>query len=469
MSDLSFAPATRLAALIRARRLSPLELMEHCLARIEALNPRLNAFVALDAEGALAQAREQTERLARGEDLGPLGGLPLGVKDTENAAGLVTSYGSLLFADNLALADDVHVARLRRAGAIVLGKTNCPEFGYTAFTANRLYGVTRNPWNLERTPGGSSGGSAAALAAGLVPLATASDGGGSVRIPACYCGLVGLKPQFGRVPIAPRRLHSWLAVTACGALARTVADAALYLQVVAGPHPADPASLPPGGLDWVQALEEPLPRLRLGFDPSLGVTRVDDAVMHNLVQVLEALEQAGHRVEPRQDSIPEMGRAWLRMYAFQALAMHWDDYHSRRDLFDPGFLAEMDLALEAGPRDFREFYLARGQLVEWTCRLFEEVDLLLTPTLPTEPFAAEGPLPRERDGQPFNFIGFTYPFNLTGHPAISVPAGLTPAGLPCGLQIVAPRFREDLLLRLAREIEEIRPWSGLRPAMASGV
>ncbi|MXZ88719.1 MAG: amidase, partial [Dehalococcoidia bacterium] len=199
--ELDFAPAHELAALIRSRELSPVDLMERSLARIEERNPTLNAFVEVDAEGAMRQAEAVAARLAAGEEVGPLAGLPLGVKDLENAAGFVTTKGSRLYRDNRVDFDDAHVARLRAADAIVVGKTNTPEFGHIPFTDNELFGSTLNPWNLERTPGGSSGGSSAALASGMVPLATASDGGGSIRIPACYTGLYGLKPSQGRTPI----------------------------------------------------------------------------------------------------------------------------------------------------------------------------------------------------------------------------------------------------------------------------
>ena len=252
--DLDFAPAHELAALVRSGELSPVALMERSLARIEALNPTLNAFVDVDAEGALREARAIGERITAGEDPGPFAGLPLGVKDLENAAGFATTKGSRLYRDNRVDYDDVLVARLKAAGAIVVGKTNTPEFGHIPFTDNELFGTTRSPWNLERTPGGSSGGSSAALASGMVPLATASDGGGSIRIPACYTGLYGLKPSHGRTPIAPRSMPSWLSISCYGPLTRCVRDAAIYLDAVAGPHPTDPESLPAPDVSYAETL-----------------------------------------------------------------------------------------------------------------------------------------------------------------------------------------------------------------------
>ena len=464
-TDLDFASAEPLAARIRAKEISPLELMEHTLARIEALNPALNAFVALDAEGARAEAAKQTERLAHGEDLGPLGGLPLGVKDLEHAAGLPTTFGSSVFRDHRAERDDIHIERLRKAGAIVIGKTNAPEFGYTAFTDNDLFGPTLNPWNPERTPGGSSGGSAAALAAGMVPLATASDGGGSIRIPACYCGLYGLKTSFGRVPIGPRPLRGWLDFGVYGPLTRCVRDAALYLDQIAGPHPADPDSLPAPEDSYLRRLEEPLPRLRIAFNRTLGVTDLQPDVEREVERAVDTFRDLGHEVTENDDTIPETVGHWIRMASFQALATLWEEYSTRHDEFSSEFVRNLDDALDTGPTDFRDFARARAELIEWTWRLFERFDLLLTPTLPTEAFAAPGPVPIERDGVPYNPIAFTYPFNFTGHPAASVRAGFTDSRLPCGLQIVGPRHRDDLVLQASYAYEQERVWSDCWPAL----
>lgn len=458
MDDVSFASAAALAGRIRAGDLSPLELMDHCLARIERLNPRLNAFVAIDAERARAEARAMADRIARGEDPGPLAGLPLGVKDLENAAGFPTTFGSRLYRDNVASFDDIHVQRLKEAGAIVVGKTNTPEFGHIPYTDNELFGPTRNPWNPERTPGGSSGGSSAALASGMVPLATASDGGGSIRIPACYTGLYGLKPSHGRVPIGPRDLHPWLATGVYGPLTRTVHDAAVYLDVIAGHHAADPWSLPHPGYRYVDTLTEPLPRLRIAFNRTLGVTKPQRDVLREVEAAVQVFAGLGHEVEENDDAIPETGGWWVRVGAFQTLGLHWDEYRTRHDEFSALYARQLDAAVDVGPEDFQGFLRARGELVNWVARLFDRYDLLLTPTLPTEAFPASGPLPREVDGERINAIGYTYPFNFTGNPAASVRAGMTDAGLPCGLQIVGPHHRDDLVLRASYAYEQVRPW-----------
>ena len=271
MSELHWKPAHELAAMIRKRELKPSELMDVTIRRIEQTNPKINAFVALRADAAMKEARALDERIARGEQVGTLAGLPLGVKDLEDTVGLVNSHGSKPFKDNMSTTDSIQVARLKAAGAIVIGKTNAPEFGYTAFTKNLLFGPTRNPWNLERTPGGSSGGTSAAIAGGVVPISTGSDGGGSVRIPACYTGCYGLKPNYGRIPNDPTLgMQQWNDTSVHGPITRTVRDAAIFMDAVVGYHPADPDSLPHPGISYAAILEGLPKKLRIAFHPDFG-------------------------------------------------------------------------------------------------------------------------------------------------------------------------------------------------------
>jgi aspartyl-tRNA(Asn)/glutamyl-tRNA(Gln) amidotransferase subunit A len=441
--------------------------MQHTLQRIADLNPRVNAFVALDEQRALAEAASQTQRIARGEALGPLGGIPFGVKDLEDAAGFITTHGSRAFRDNMRDRDSVQVERLREAGAIVIGKTNTPEFGHTGLTDNELFGVTRNPWDLERTPGGSSGGSAAAIASGMVALVTASDGGGSIRIPACFVGAYGLKTSAGRVPQGPTDFIGWTETAVYGPLTRTVRDAALILDQTAGYHPADPRSLPRNGSSFLQQLDEPLPRLRIAYSPTLGVTHVQSEIAVAIEEAVLVFEPLGHTVERYDDPCPQIARFWLPMTRFQGLASLWNIYHERPEELGENYRRGLDAAREVGAHDFGEFARRRAELNDWTWRLFDQYDLLLTPTMPVDAFAAKGPLPVEVEGQPINFIAFTAPFNFSGHPAATVRAGFTSAGLPCGLQIVAPRHRDDLVLRASYAFEQARPWNDRWPALAT--
>jgi aspartyl-tRNA(Asn)/glutamyl-tRNA(Gln) amidotransferase subunit A len=279
-----------------------------------------------------------------------------------------------------------------------------------------------------------------------------------VRIPACYTGLYGLKTSFGRVPIRPRGMVRWLDTSVYGPMTRTVRDAALYLDQIAGFHPGDPDSLPAPGYSYLEKLDKPLGRLRIAFNRTLGVTRVQPDVLREVEAAVDVFRSMGHEVVENDDVIPETGGWWARMGAFQGLASLWEEYTAHHDEFTDRYVRQLDAAHDVGPTDFREFYMLRAELNEWTERLFGEVDLLLTPTLPTEAFPAEGPIPSEIAGEPANAIAFTYPFNFTGHPAASVRAGLTDAGLPCGLQIVGQRHRDDLVLQASYAYERERPW-----------
>jgi Asp-tRNA(Asn)/Glu-tRNA(Gln) amidotransferase A subunit family amidase len=459
--EFAFLSAEQLAGMVHRGELSPLELMETTLARIEALNPRLNAFVQLDPERAMSEARRQTERLAHGDDPGPLAGLPFGVKELEHALGFRTTAGSRAFAERWAPFDEIHVARLRAAGAICIGKTNAPEFGYTAFTRNDVFGTTRNPWNLDRTPGGSSGGSSAAIAAGLVPLATASDGGGSVRIPASFVGAFGLKPSFGLVPVGPTDVLPWLDTACYGPLTRTVRDAALYLDQVAGHHPADPTSFPRNVASYVSKLADPLPSLRVCFDSRFACPAVQGDVLREVRQAVSAFEELGNHVEENETPPPPLTDQWRNMNKFQHLAQMEALVTTRPDIFGPGFARTLDGADRVGAHEFGEYYRARARFNTWLTRLFERYDLLVTPTMPFEPFAAEGPVPASIEGVPvdYSFIAFTAPFNFSGNPAATVRAGFTDSGLPVGMQIVAPQHADALLLRACLAYEEARPWN----------
>jgi aspartyl-tRNA(Asn)/glutamyl-tRNA(Gln) amidotransferase subunit A len=462
-TDLNFATAETLVDLIKRKRLSPTELMDHTLARIADLNPRIGAFVALDEERARSEAAAQTERVAAGEDLGPLGGLPFGVKDLEDAAGFITTKGSRAFRDNMVDRDSVQVERLRAAGAIILGKTNTPEFGYTGFSFNELFPATRNPWNLDRTSGGSSGGASAAIASGMTAIGTASDGAGSVRIPACFVGAFGLKPSFGRIPIGPSSFTNWMDTSVYGPITRTVRDGALFLDQVAGYHPADPDSLPAVDYSYLDRLDEPLAPLRIAFSPNLGGFNVQSDVAREVEGAVNIFSELGHEVVEQNDSLPEMLMWWMQVGRFQALASMWEIYTERRDEFSEPYVRGMDHALTTQPSDFGEFSRLRAQLNNQLWQLFDEYDLLLTPTMPIEAVDAEGPIPREVEGEPLNFAAFTVPFNFSGHPAATVRAGFTDSGMPAGLQIVGRRHREDTVLQASYAYEQARPWNDQWP------
>jgi aspartyl-tRNA(Asn)/glutamyl-tRNA(Gln) amidotransferase subunit A len=468
MTPLGYQSAWELKTGIDSGELSPLELMRYTLDRIERVDARLNAFVALRPEAALVEARVMTERLAAGERLGPLAGLPIGVKDLEDAAGMVTSYGSIPFKNNLASADSIQVARLKAAGAIVVGKTNTPEFGFTGFTKNRLHGITRNPWNLERTPGGSSGGSAAAVAGGLVPFCTGSDAGGSIRIPASYSGCFGFKPSLGRIPVGPSPFVSYSGMIVAGPLTRTVRDAALYLDCTAGDHPADPHSLPTPHRPFLAGLEDLPDGLKIAYSPDLGYARVQKEVAARVEAALGAFEAMGHTVEVWTGRLPDMGAVWTQLMGTDIFAQLDDVLGRCRGQLGRTLVATAEKTRELTVVELTAIQKARARLNRILEALFETVDLLLTPTMPTDAFGAGGPPPAEIDGHPISLLGavaFTYPFNLSGHPAASVPAGLTAAGLPVGLQIIGPRLGDERVMQAARAYEKSRPWNDNWPLM----
>jgi len=468
MSDLLRRPLTEITALLARRELSPVELMQATLERIDAVNGKTNAFVAMrEREALLADARAAEARIQRGEAR-LLEGVPLGVKDLEDAAGLVTSHGSLPFKDNLAERDSIQVERLRAAGAIVVGKTNAPEFGATAITKNLLFGASRNPWNLERTPGGSSGGSSAAIAGSMIPLVTASDGGGSVRIPATFTGCFGLKTSFGRIPHGPDDLWVMDDTAGHGPLTRTVEDAALHLDATVGAHPLDPNSLPHPGLSYREVLKRLPSGLRIGFSPDLGYAVVQSDVADVVGEAVPTFETLGHHVELLRGGPPEPGRDWGLMGVFQLLGQLQEYIPSREHEFGRGLLANIKLGVQMTPNRFASYRQRREELNRWCADLFERFDLLVTPTVPYDPPAAKGPLLAEVEGkkQPDANVGsFTMPFNLSWHPAATVRCGFSKAGLPVGLQIVGPRHRDDLVLQAAYAFEQARPWAHDWPAL----
>ncbi|MFE4306697.1 amidase [Streptomyces sp. NPDC056517] len=461
MTDLSFASATELTALIRRRELSPTELMRHTLDRISVADATINSVVALDPEGALTEAAALEQRIIRGDNAGPLAGLPILVKDLEDAEGLPTARGTRAYQGRPPAAhDSIHVARLRAAGALVIGKTNTPPLGAAVHTTNDAFGTTRNPWNPERTPGGSSGGAAAAVAAGLVALATAGDGGGSTRIPAALCGVVGLKPSRGRIPHGPVRMPIWPQHACLSGMARTVRDTALHLDVAAGHHPADPNSLPAPGLSYRDTLDKPLPALRVGVLRTLGIAAPRPEILRALDHAAALLRGQGHDVRddesalPGADDFPAPFQLRQRVLAYARLLDVLDDFTTRRDTFEPWFADLLDASLSLTPADLAAYWAHRARLDQWAADLFDRYDLLLMPTTPTTAWPAEGPDVAAAVHERVLPISYTAVFNDTGHPAVSIPSGIAPDGLPLAVQLIAAHHRDDLALAVAHALEK---------------
>ena len=464
--DLALLPATELVHHFRRRILSPVEVTRAVLERIEAQDPALNAFCHLDPAGALAAARESEARWRRGEPKGLVDGVPTTIKDTYLANGWPTRRGSRTTpADGPWDEDAPATARLREHGAVLLGKTTTPEFGWKAVTDSPLTGITRNPWDPARTPGGSSGGAAAAAAAGMGALHLGGDGAGSIRIPAAFAGVYGLKPTFGRVPIYPQPVPG--TITHPGPLTRTVTDAALMLTVIGRPDPRDWQTLPDDSRDWRIGLEAGVAGLRIAYSRTLGYAEVDPAVLEAIEVAVEALADQGAAVEPVDPGFASP-RAAFDIYYFTRFTFMIDRMSDeQRALLDAGLL-EM---AEAGRRftldDLMVAEMTRAEVGRCMSRLHATYDLLVTPQMPLVAFAAGVDYPADAGMRHWlDWSPFTYPFNFTQQPAASVPCGLA-HGLPVALQIVGPRHREDLVLRASRALEAARPFL-LPPEPAAG-
>lgn len=469
MSELLTLSLTDLATRLRTREASPVELVQAVFQRIDATRETLNAVVSeRDREATLQDARASEARIMRSQARS-LEGIPVGVKDLENAAGMVTSFGSWLFRDNRAQHDDIHVARLRAAGAIPMAKTNTPEFGPIPITKNLLHGITRSPWNLERTPGGSSGGSAAALVGGVLPLVTASDGGGSVRIPASWTGAFGHKPSQGRVPIGPAPAWDATMMSVYGAITRTVEDACLYLDQVVGPSAEDPSALPHPGYRYAERVREPFPRgLRIGFSPDFGRVLVQAEVAAAVEAGARVFETLGATVQAIAGGPPPMGEEWNALAGFGLAGRLRDVLPGNEDRIQRHLHTLLAAGESMTPTAWARINEGRAQVRDWCANLFGRHDLLVTPTLPYEAPPARGPMPTETDGKaqdPFAAAAFTQPFNLCWQPAATVPVGLTRSGLPIGMQIVAANHRDDLALQAARAFERERPWAEAWPRL----
>ncbi len=465
--DVVWRSAVECAALIRRKEISPVELTETVLARIDALHPRLNAFALVAHDVARRAAREAEIAVMKGEPLGILHGVPVSVKDVLFTRGLRTTGGSRLYADLVPEHDAVAVGRLRAAGAVLLGKTTTSEFGHKAITESPLFGVTRNPWNLERTPGGSSGGAAAAVASGCGPIALGTDGGGSVRIPAAFCDLVGVKPSYGRVPLGPG-FPGWDHVSHIGPLARTVRDAAAVLDVIAGGDDRDRESLPREAGSYLEACDRGVEGLNVAWTPDLGYARVDPQVLEVTGDAAAEFESLGCHVEVVNPGWENIEEAFGVLIAAQFYAAWSDELPAAEARLDDSLVR---LIRKGGGITARDYLRARARVAEYweEVRAFSErFDFLLTPTTAVPPFAAGDKPPREIDGESVSVLGwmpFTYPFNLTGQPAASVPAGLTADGLPVGLQIIGRRHADRAVLAAAAAFEAARPWSARRPAL----
>lgn len=468
---LCYTPATELARMIREKEMSPVEIVDAFLARIDEVNPKLNAYVTVIGDKARAAAKQAEADVQSGKKLGPLHGVPVSIKDLALTEGVRTTFGSKVHENFVPDYNEPTVERLLGAGAINLGKTNTPEFGWLAITDNDVFGRTNNPWDVERTSSGSSGGAAAATAAGLAPISLGSDGGGSIRHPAAFCGLFGIKATFGVVP-RDSQAAGWPTLSHSGPLTRTVADGALALDTLAGYDARDLHSAPMAPQNFLANLKRDMKGVRVAWSSDLGGAEVEPDVRTLFEAATSAFEEVGCDLRPghpdfgdvretfKMTMFPEAVAGELRFIDDKGASKMNADFTKfiwkRRDILARDYLTAQE--------DRRKMY---GRVATF----FSDVDLLITPTMAVVPFKH----PRDMSEYPHTVNGvevtstgwhpFTFPFNLTGQPAATVPCGFTEAGLPVGLQIVGRKYEDLLVMQAAAAFEEARPWADRRPQL----
>ena len=454
MSDLCALSAAELLDGYRKHQISPVEVTRAVLARIEKLNPALNAFNLISQE-AEKDAKASEKRWMAGQPQGLLDGVPVSIKDIILTKGWPTLRGSKTIDPKGPWNDDAPVtARLREHGAVLIGKTTTPEFGWKGVTDSPLTGITRNPWNTAKTPGGSSGGAAAAVAAGMGPLAVGTDGGGSIRIPCSFTGLFGIKPSFGRVPAWP--LSPFGTVAHVGPMTRTVTDAALMLNVLSLPDARDWHALPFDTRDWRSHLDQGVAGLRIAFSPDLGYAQVDAEVAAIVRKAVTVFADLGARVEEKNPGF-ENPEGIFRTHWFSAAAFLLGSFPAeKRKLIDPGLLEVANEGAKIGAQEIMDAQMKRGALGTHMNLFHRDYDLLVTPTLAVAAFDAGSEFPPGKKRW-IDWTPFTFPFNLTQQPAASIPCGVTKAGLPVGLHLVGARYNDALVLRAARAFETARP------------
>ena len=459
MEEICSKSGLELREALNNKEISPVEVVDSYLERIEQVNPGINAVVTLMDGLAREQAQKVEDKILKGEPLGALSGIPVTIKDNIFTMGVKTTFGSKLYENFIPDIDAVLVRRLKEAGAVILGKTNMPEFGLSPVTDNLIFGSTQNPWDLKKTSGGSSGGSAAAVAAWLCPISIGNDTGGSIRIPASLCGVYGLKPSFGRIPSCPRR-PGWDSLVHEGILTRTAADAALVLGILAGPHETDRYSLPEQDTDYFSSLARGVKGLTAAYSHDLGYAAVEPEIKDIAYKAALTLEASGCRVEEIKPNLPDMLPALERITITNAIAANEQQLEQWKEVIDPAHRYFFDRAADIKGIDLVRDQLIREQVLwEEVRKIFASYDLLLTPTSAVAAFdsGAGGPIgPTVIDGREVSeyfWTSLTDPFNFTGQPAASIHCGFTAEGLPVGLQVIGNRFSDHMVLQASAALE----------------
>jgi len=469
--DICFMSAFEMREKIKTQELSSIEITETIIERIEKINPLINAYCTPTFELARETAKKADEAVKRGEKLGLLHGIPTSIKDLMQTKGIRTTYGSKLYEDFIPEQDDIAVQRLIKAGSVILGKTNTPEFGAIALTNNKLFGETKCPWDLEKNSGGSSGGAASSVASGIGPLALGSDGGGSIRVPSSCCGVYGLKPTFGRIPSYPRIGIAFYSMDHYGPIVRYVKDAALMLNVMKGHHPADNNSFPDDNIDYVKILEDKPKKLKIGYSMTLGFGKIlDEKVKESVLNGIQKFEQFDWDVEEANLKIRKPESSFKTEVTVGYAYDLQNDFNNRPEDLSPYLIGQIKLGLDTSSMNIGKAREQRKRVYEEMYQYFKNYDILITPTLPCPAIKPEWletgttfPTIGKKSLGIMSWMTYTYPFNMTGLPAATIPCGWSSDGLPIGMQIVGKQYDEKTVLQVSKAFEEVSPWQDIRP------
>ena len=465
--ELCFLSAYEMVNMIKNQEITSTEITETIIERIEKINPTINAYCTTTFDLARNMAKEADDKVKKGEKLGLLHGIPTSIKDLNPVKGIRNTYGSRIFENYIPEYDDIAVQGLRAEGCVILGKTNTPEFGFKGVTDNLIFGHSRNPWNVNVTTGGSSGGAAAATVSGLGPLAQGSDGGGSIRHPSSLCGAYGLKPSFGRVPRFPKLFPMGMDIAVIGPIVRYVKDAAMMLDAMKGPLEADKTTLPAEGFRYIDKISELPKHLKIGYSLDLGYAKVvDSEVEKNILDALSLFENFGWSVEQVKMKLRKAQLSFNTIWTTQ-LAYNLKPYLKEwEDKMDPDLIKLIKAGLGYDGMSLPKAIAGRSKVYETIYNAFKDLDILITPSLAVPAFELGVMYPSKINGinvSPTAWMPFSFPFNMTGHPAASIPSGWTNDGLPIGMQIVGKRFDELTVLQVSKAYEEMYPWQDKKP------
>jgi len=465
--EICFLSAVEMKEAIQRQEITSEEITETIIERIEKINPIINAYCTTTFDLARDMAKKADEAIKKGEKLGLLHGIPTSIKDLVMIKGVRTTFGSKLYENYIPEEDEEVIKRLKNAGSVILGKTNTPEFGHVTVTFNLIFGETKNPWNIERTCGGSSGGAGSAVASGISPLALGSDGGGSIRVPSCLCGIFGLKPTYGRIPKYPRIGNEFYTLDHYGPMTRYVKDAALMLDAMKGPHMGDRQSLPKENINYIDILDERPSKLKIGYSLDLGLAKaLDPEVEGSVLNSIQKFEKFGWITEKVK---LEMRKAEKTFYTFSTVGTAYDFKNKLdewRDRMTPGLVKQIEVALPMTAMNLQLSLSQRLSCDEVMYQFFKNYDILITPTTAIPAFELGSVGPSKIAGKAISHSGwypFTYPFNLTALPAASIPCGWSSENLPIGMQIIGKRFDEKTVLQVSKAFEEIAPWQDIKP------